>query len=98
MHQINEAKVAGYDEDAIMNGVIRAMAPILTLRIVLETTADLNLDRLLSFLGAQFEEKNTTDLWSKVTSMAQSLKESSYSFVLRCIELRQKILAASTKS
>ena len=98
MHQINEAKVAGYDEDAIMNGVIRAMAPILTLRIVLETTADLNLDRLLSFLEAQFEEKSTIDLWSKLTSMAQSLKESSYSFVLRCIELRQKILVASTKS
>lgn len=24
MHQINEAKVAGYDDDDIMNGVIRA--------------------------------------------------------------------------
>ena len=30
--------------------------------------------------------------------MAQSSEESSYLFVLRCIELRQKILIASTKS
>ena len=98
MHQINEAKAAGYEEDEIVNGVIRAMVPSLTLRNVLETTADLNLERLLSFLEAHFDEKSTTDLWSKLTSMAQSPEESSYSFVLRCIELRQKILVVSDKS
>ena len=88
MHQINEAKSAGYDQDEIVNEVIRAMVPSLTLRNVLETTIDLNLDRLLSFLEAHFEEKSTIDVWSKLTSMAQSLEVSSYSFVLRCIELR----------
>ena len=88
MHQINEAKSAGYDQDEIVNEVIRAMVPSLTLRNVLETTIDLNLDRLLSFLEAHFEKKSTIDVWSKLTSMAQSLEESSYSFVLRCIELR----------
>ena len=98
MHQINEAKAAGYDQDKIVNGVIRATVPSLTLRNVLETTTDLNLDRLLSFLEAHFEEKSTNDLWSKLTSMAQSPEESSYSFLLRCIELRQKILIASAKS
>ena len=94
MHQINEA---GYDQDETVNGVIRAMVPSLTLRNVLETTTDLNLDGLLSFLEAHFEEKSKTGLWSKLTSMAQS-PEKSYLFVLRCIELRQKILIASTKS
>ena len=98
MHQINEAKAAGYDQNEIVNGVIRAMVPSVTLRNVLETTTDLNLDRLLSFLEAHFEEKSTTELWSKLTFIAQSPEESSYSFVLRCIELRQKILIASTKS
>ena len=98
MHQINEAKAAGYDQNEIVNGVIRAMVPSVTLRSVLETTTDLNLDRLLNFLEAHFEEKSTTELWSKLTFIAQSPEESSYSFVLRCIELRQKILIASTKS
>ena len=95
MHKINEAKAAGYDQDEIVNEVIRAMVPSLTLRNVLETTTDLNLDRLLSFLEAHFEE--ITDLWSKLTSMPQSPAESSNSFVLRCIELRQKILIALKK-
>ena len=98
MHQINEAKAAGYDQDEIVNGVMRAMVPSFTLRNVLETTTNLNLDRLLSLLEDHFEEKSTTDLWNKLTSMAQSPEESSYSFLLRCIELRQKILIASTKS
>ena len=98
MHQINEAKAAGYDQDEILNGVIRAMVPSLTLRNVLEAATDLNLDRLRSFLEIHFEEKTTTDLWSKLTSVAQSPEESSYSYVLRCIELRQKILIASTTS
>ena len=98
MRQINEVKAAGYDQDEIVNGVIRAMVPSLTVRKVLETTADLNLDRLLSFLGTHIEETTTTDLWSKLTSMAQSPEESSYLFVLRYIELRQKILIASRKS
>ena len=98
MHQINEAKAAGYDQDEIVNGVMRAMVPSLTLRNVLETTTNLNLDRLLSLLEDHFEEKSTTDLWNKLTSMAQSSEEPSYSFLLRCIELRQKILIASTKS
>ena len=38
MHQINEAKAARYDQDEIVNGVIRAMVPSLTLRNILETT------------------------------------------------------------
>ena len=98
MHQINEVKAARYDKDEIVNGIIRAMVLSLTLRNVVETTTDLNLERLLCFLEAHFEEKTTTDLWSKVTSMIQSPDESSYSFVLRCIELREKILIGSTKS
>ena len=97
MHQINEAKAAGYDQDDIVNGIITAMTPSLTFRNVQETTTDLNLDRLLRFLEIHFEEKSTTDLWIKLPSMAQSPEESSYSFLLRCIELREKILGTVNK-
>ena len=38
MHQLNEAEAAEYDQDEIVNRVIRAMVPSLTLRNVLETT------------------------------------------------------------
>ena len=35
MHEINEAKATGHDQYEIVNGVIRAMVPSLTLRNVL---------------------------------------------------------------
>lgn len=47
-------------------------------------------------IEAHFNERNTTDLWSKLTS--QLPEQSSYSFVLRRIELTQKVLIASRKS
>ena len=62
MHQINEAKIVGYDRDEIANEVIRAMVPSLTLRNVLETTTDLNLDRQLSFLESLLKKKGQLTL------------------------------------
>ena len=58
MHEINEVKVVGYDRDVIANEIIRAMVPNLTLRNVLETTTDLNLDRPLSFLESLLKKKD----------------------------------------
>ena len=57
-----EAKAAWYNQDEIVNGVIRAMVPGFTLRNVLETTTDLSLDKFLNFLEIHFEEKSTTYL------------------------------------
>ena len=56
MHQINEAKSSGYDEEDIINSVIRAMTPSLTLRNVLETTPYLSLKTLMQYLEAHFDE------------------------------------------
>ena len=57
-----EAKAAWYNQDEIVNEVIRAMVPGFTLRNVLETTTDLSLDKFLNFLEIHFEEKSTTYL------------------------------------
>ena len=83
-------------DENIVNDAIRALTSNLTLRNVLDAASNLTLGRLLHFLEAHFNERNTTDLWSKLTS--QLPEQSSYSFVLRRIELRQKVLIASRKS
>ena len=90
IHQINEAQEVGYDESEIVNSVIRAMSPRLTLRNVLETTSNFSLQRLLQFLESHFEEKSATDLSGKLTSMIQLPEESEYTYVMKCIELRQR--------
>ena len=98
--QINEAQEAGYDESEILNSVIRAMnmSPNLSFRNMLETTSNptsnikLHLQRLLQFLESNFEEKSAADLCGKLTSMIQLTKESEYSYVMKCIEVTQKVL------
>ena len=88
MHQINEAKLSGYDEEDIINSAIRAMTPSLTLRNILEITPHLSLKKLMRYLEMHFDKRSATDLCSKLTSMTQLPEESAYSFVMRCIETR----------
>ena len=98
MHQIHEGQEVGYEESEIVRSVIRAMIPSLTLRNVLESTPYLSLNRLLQYLEAHFDERNATDLCSKLTSMVQLPEESECHYVMRCIEIRQKVILASNKS
>ena len=58
----------------------------------------LSLQRLHQFLQSHFEEKSFTDLCGKLTSIIQLPEESEYSYVMKCIEVRRKVLLASSKS
>ena len=78
--------------------MISSIVPGLTLRTVLETTPNLTFDRLTQFLEAHYEQKNAQDLCNTMTNMLQFPEESVYAFVMRCLEVRQKILLVSEKS
>ena len=97
-HHTDEAQEAGYEESEIVSSVIRAMIPSLTLRNVLESTPNLSINQLLQYLEAHFAERNATDLCSKLTSIVQLPEESEYQYVMRCIEIRRKVILASNKS
>ena len=94
LRQTTKTKSAGYNEDDIVNIVIRAIAPSLTLRNVLETTHNLTLKKLMLLTEVHYEERNATDLCSKLAPLNQLPEKTAYSFVMRCIELRQVLLAA----
>ena len=98
VHQIKQARLTGYTDQEVINIVISSMVPGLTLRTVLETTPNLTLDRLTQFLEAQYEQKNAHELCNTMTNMLQFPEESVYTFVMRCLEVRQKILLVSEKS
>ena len=76
MYQIDEAQEAGYEESEIVSSFIRAMIP--TLRNVLESMPNISLNQLLQYLEAHFDERNATDLYTKLTSMVQLPEESEY--------------------
>ena len=52
----------------------------------------------VQFLEAHFNEGSAEDLCNTITSLVQSTDESVYAYVMRTIEIRQKILLASQKA
>ena len=57
LKQIKEGKDKGYSDKEIVNVVIKTLTPELYLRNVLETTDNLNLDRLMKFLQSHFVDR-----------------------------------------
>ena len=98
IHQIKNAQQARYKESEVVKAVIGAMIPSLTLRNVLETISNLSLAQLQRYLQSHYGEQNATDLANNLTSMVQFPRESSYAFVMRCIEMRQKLIMSSDKA
>ena len=98
MHQIDEAQEEGYEESEFLSSVIRTISRILNLRNVLESTQSLSINQLLHYLEAHFDERNSSDLCSKLISIVQLPEESEYQYVMRCNEIRQKVIFVSNKS
>ena len=94
-HQINTAKQSGYSEQEIVSGVIRSMHSSLRLKSILEMKKDLTLPTLLKYLQHHFEEKSSTDLCAQLTNATQTPNETPVEYVLRCIELREKLMLSS---
>ena len=84
-----------YKEHEIVDGVIRAISPGLVLRSYLESFKTLSLDRLKKILCSHYGVKNTTELFQSLASICQSGKETPQAFLMRALDLRQKILFAS---
>lgn len=97
-HQIEHGRSRGFSELEIVDAVIRAIAPGMQLRSYLEGKTNLTLPTLRRILRAHFQERGATELYKQLTSEVQSSKETPQSFLVRCLDLRQKILFASQEA
>lgn len=95
VRQIESALSKGYPEAEVIDGVIRAIIPSMQLRSYLETIVDLTLPRLRAILRLHFQEKSATELYQQLTTIVQAPEESPQSFLIRALDLRQKVLFAS---
>ena len=68
------------------------------LRCYLETVSDLTLPKLRAILRSHFQEKSATELYQQLTTIVQSPEESPQSFLIRALDLRQKVLFASKEA
>lgn len=96
--QIESGLSKGYPEPDIIDAVIRAITPGLQLRSYLEGKENLTLPALRRILRSHYQERGATDLYKQLTSEVQSSKESPQNFLVRAMDLRQKILFASQEA
>lgn len=98
VHQIEQGIKKGLPEAEIVDAVVRAIMPGLQLRSYLEGKPDLTLPTLRRLLRFHYQEKGAKELYKQLTSEVQNSKESPQNFVIRALDLRQKILFASQEA
>ena len=96
--QIEHGLLKGFPETEIVDAVIRAIVPGMQLRSYLEGKGDLKLPTLRRILRCHYQEKSATELYKQLSSEVQGIKETPQNFLIRALDLRQKILFASQES
>lgn len=96
--QIEHGLLKGFSETEIVDAVVRAIVPGMQLRSYLEGKGDLKLPTLRRILRCHFQEKSATELYKQLSSEVQGIKETPQNFLIRALDLRQKILFASQES
>ena len=93
--QISEGRKRGYTDTDISAGIRKAVQPGTNLRTYLDSKIDLPLDQVISFIRSYLKEKSSTELFQDLNNLVQLESEDAQSFVLRAMELREKVLMAS---
>ena len=98
VQQIENDLKNDYTEDEIKEAVIKAINPALSLRSYLEGKADLTLAKLRRIMRSHYQEKTATELYHQLSSTVQQPKEKPEEFLIRLLDLKQKVLFASQES
>ena len=94
-HQIDMGLRKNHSEEEIVEAVVRAVSPGLTLRDMLEIKANLTLSQLRTILKGHYKEDSSTDLYHRLLNVTQESNESPQFFLFRAIELKERLLVKS---
>ena len=98
-HQIENAKKKKkYSDQEICEATIRAISPGLNLRSYLEGKTDITLSQSRRILRAHFSERDATELYNELSNAVQHSSESVQNFVVRLMDMRQKVIFTSQES
>ncbi|KAK7886457.1 hypothetical protein WMY93_026078 [Mugilogobius chulae] len=95
IHQIDMGLKKNHSEAEIIEAVVRAVSPGLSLRDMLEIKSDLTLSQLRTILRGHYKEDSSTDLYNRLINLTQDSNESPQNFLFRAIELKERLLLAS---
>ena len=97
-HQIDSGLKGNYKESEIVDAVIRAISLHSSLRSYVETLNDLSLPKLRKILRVHYREKSASELYQHLATIFQQPKETAQQFLLRALDLRNKVGFASKES
>lgn len=92
--QIADAK-ATYSEDEIVREVKKAISTQSPLRTYFDTQEKLKLKQMLEMLREYYQEKDSSELFTELSKLTQRTSEKSTEFLIRALELRQKLTSAA---
>ena len=98
MHQIDSGLKRDYQENEIVDAVIRAISPRSSLRSYVETLSDFSLAKLRTILRVHYREKTASEVYQQFATVCQQSSESPQQFLLRALDLRNKVNFASRES
>ena len=93
--QIQSGKERGYSENELVDGLIKCIVPGLPLKDYLEAMREMGLETIMKIVRAHYQEKNASELYASLANLAQSPAEEPQNFLLRALNLREKIIFAS---
>ena len=94
-YQIHSAQERGYDDADILNAVIRAITPNLSLRNHLEKHRDMPLTRLVSRLRTHFLLKSAATAFTDMGNMVQKVGDTEINFCMDLMGMRDDVIALS---
>lgn len=97
-HQIENGIKKNFPEHEIVHAVIKAISPGMQLRSYLEGRTNLTLPTLRRILRSHYQERGATELYKQLMAEVQDSKETPQTFLIRVLDLRQKILFASQEA
>ena len=100
IRQINSAVSREYSETEIIEAVIRAISQGNLLRGYLESMqlSHLNLAKLRKLLCSHHKEESASELFQDLMNAAQQPKDDSQSFLMRLLNIREKVLFVAQES
>ena len=96
--QVEDGLKRGYSEREVIDAIIKCISPSLPLRDYIEAMREIGIESILKILRAHFQEKNASELYSALSNLVQSPTEEPQNFLMRALNLREKIIFASKQS
>ena len=93
--QIEEGLKRGNEEKEVIDGIIKCISSSLPLKDYIEAMRESGLETINKILRAHFQEKNASELYTSLTNLVQNTNEEPQNFLLRALNLREKVIFAS---